>query len=88
MSDGRVDEVCELAAVPAVREADEVAEERRVRPLAALVGRHPRELEELVHLDAREIVGGVLLAHLLGEPRARLLAAIRPWPQLRLSPEA
>ena len=40
----------ELAAVPAVREADEVAEERRVRPLAALVRGDARELEQLVHL--------------------------------------
>ena len=37
------------------READEVAEERRVRPLAALVRRDARELEQLVDLRLREV---------------------------------
>ena len=56
-----------------VREADEVAEERRVRPLAALVRRHARELEQPVGLLGREAELGGVRRRLGGQPVARLL---------------
>ena len=42
--------VGELAALPCVDEANEVAEQRRVDSLAALVCRNPRQLQKLVDL--------------------------------------
>src|SRR5262245_23625364 len=72
-ADRRVDEIAEVAAVPRVGKSHEVAEERRVRPLAALVRGNPRELEQLVHLAAREVVVGDFPAHGRDQPRACLL---------------
>ena len=55
------------------RQADEVAEERRVRPLAALVRGDPRELEDLVALLTGQLVLGRLVAGSGREPFPRLL---------------
>ena len=73
LADDGVDEVVESAAVAAAREADEVADERRVRPLAAFVRRDPRKLEEGVDLVAAELVVGPLAAALARETIPRSL---------------
>jgi hypothetical protein len=50
LADRGVDELGQLSAMASMDEPDEVAEERRVDPLAALVGGDPGELEEFVDL--------------------------------------
>ena len=72
-ADRRIDEVAEITAVPPLGEPHEIAEEGCVRPLAALVRGDPRKLEQLVHLGARKVVVGGLIAHGPSEPCPRLL---------------
>src|SRR5919108_1292340 len=71
-----VDEVVELAAVATMDEADEVAEERRVRSLPALVCRDAGELEQLVDLVLRESECRRVLACPRREPVARFLQPV------------
>jgi hypothetical protein len=67
-----VDEIGQLAAAPAVHDPHEIAEKRRVGPLAALVRCDARELEQLVHLGLREIELGSVATGRRDEPVARL----------------
>jgi NAD(P) transhydrogenase subunit alpha len=67
LRDGGVHEGAEISALPAMDEADEVADEGRIRPLAALVGGDARQLEQLVDLLLRQLETGRVLAALGGE---------------------
>ncbi len=55
-----------------MRETHEVAEERGVYPLAAVVRRDPGELEQLVDLSLGKLKALRALARRLGQPVARL----------------
>ena len=57
----------------AVRQADEIAEERRVDPLAAHVRGQARQLEQLVDVRLRQVILRGLFLDLGGELRPRLL---------------
>ncbi len=67
-SHDRVHKVVELAAVPALRDPYEVADERRVRPLAALVRGDPGERKEVVDVFLGQRVLRGVGAHLAREP--------------------
>ncbi len=71
LSDDRVHELCEIAAVTRVRNADEVRDEGRVYSLPALVGRDAGQLEEVVDLGLSERVLGSIGSGLTCEPLAR-----------------
>lgn len=70
--DRRVDMVGEIAAAACVGEPDEVAEERRVYSLAALVRGDPGELEQLVDFLLCQVQGGGIFATSRRQPIARL----------------
>src|SRR3954462_1775904 len=70
-ADRAVDDVGELRPRAAPGEPDQVAEKRGVDPLAALVRRDPRELEQIVDLRLGEVERGGLLAARLRDPVAR-----------------
>jgi hypothetical protein len=70
-ADRGVDERGQLAAAPPVDDADELAEERRIRALAALVGGDARELEKLVDVPLGQVEGRRVVARGRHEPVAR-----------------
>jgi 3'-phosphoadenosine 5'-phosphosulfate sulfotransferase (PAPS reductase)/FAD synthetase len=67
-ADRSVHEVGHLTARPGVHEPDEIAEQRRIRPLAALVCRDARKLEQLVDLARREVQLGWVCTGRRSEP--------------------
>ena len=71
LADRSVDQVVEPAAVAAVREPDEVGEERRVHPLPTLVRGDARELEEVVDVLLAQLEHTGVFAGVRGEPVAR-----------------
>jgi hypothetical protein len=71
LADGRVDELGQLSAAASMDEPDEVAEEGRVDPLAALVGGNPGQFEEFVDLRLGKVERGGILTGRGGYPVAR-----------------
>jgi hypothetical protein len=70
LSDCRVHKSAQIGAGSALDEADEVAKERCIDPLAAFVCRDPRELEQLVHVGLRELQRPGFLSGSRGGPVA------------------
>jgi hypothetical protein len=70
-ADRGVDERGQLASAPPIHDADEIAEERSIRALPALVGGDARELEELINVLLRQVEGSRVFARGHGEPVAR-----------------
>ena len=60
------DEVFEASAAPS--DADEVADERGVPAVPALVRRHPRQLEQLLDLPRPELEGPSVQIRCRGQP--------------------
>jgi hypothetical protein len=70
-ADRGVDERGQLASAPPIHDADEIAEERSIRALPALVSGDARELEELINVPLRQVEGSRVFARGHGEPVAR-----------------
>jgi hypothetical protein len=67
-ADRGVDERGQLAAATPIHDADEIAEERRIRALAALMGCDARELEKLLDVPLRQVEGSRVFARGPREP--------------------
>jgi hypothetical protein len=84
LADGRVGEGAEVPAPAAVQKADQVAEQGRIRSLAALVRGDACELEELVDLRLGELEDGDVFTRLRRKPSARLRQPVVHTPSLDL----